>query len=384
MFRKIFSISVLIALSIAIITISQSTQAAGLTISPPKFEEAINPGETVQKLIKVTNSGKETIELNVSVQDFVAKGEGGQQSYVEASGDLASQKSSLASWIKYNQEPVTVLPGETVKVPFEISVPNDAEPGGHYGTIFFSPPANKGAQVSIVQRVGSLILVRISGDIKENTKLDTFDTYSVEYNDKGEIADIDTAKLKDYSPSSFFETLPVKFVTRVENTGNVHTKARGKIELFNTFGVKLSEIGVEPVLNNQGLETDKKIVDYIPFNPEGGNVLPNSFRGFQQTWQGYPKLVFDETTGKKIVKYSGFAIGKYKAVLTLQYGSQNTSLPVQEVMFWVMPWRLILGLVILVVALTAGGKVLHKRKKSSRKAIEDEIRRKVLAEMKRG
>ena len=40
---------------------------------------------------------------------------------------------------------ITIQPGEKKEIPFTITVPKDAEPGGQYGAIFFTPPATTGS-----------------------------------------------------------------------------------------------------------------------------------------------------------------------------------------------------------------------------------------------
>lgn len=56
----------------------------------------------------------------------------------------------------------------------------------------------------------------------------------------------------------------------------------------------IQAIGKESILNEYGATIGEKIVDYIPFNDEGGNVLPSSSRLFQSSWKGFPYQSYDE------------------------------------------------------------------------------------------
>lgn len=118
-------------------------------------------------------------------------------------------------------------------------------------------------------------------------------------------------------------------MVRFENTGTVHIKPAGRIEIKNLFGKKISEILVNIAVQPDGKEEPVS------------NVLPQSIRKFENSWtkrevEEMPKGFFEKLKYEK----DNFAIGRYKADLCLEYGlSKKTAQG--SLSFWVFPWRLL-------------------------------------------
>jgi hypothetical protein len=78
-------------------------------------------------------------------------------------------------WIEPSTENISVQPGAEVTFPFTVTVPTEAEPGGHYASILFQLGGQPEAGVTSVQhRIGSLILLRVSGDVVEEGVIESF------------------------------------------------------------------------------------------------------------------------------------------------------------------------------------------------------------------
>ncbi|MBL7119353.1 MAG: hypothetical protein ISS53_01565 [Dehalococcoidia bacterium] len=272
-----------------------------LSIWPVRHEHEAKPGETVQGVVNVMNRGSEDRTVYALAMDFEAGGEGGQPRFIDTPAEGSSH--SLASWITIVGEPIVIAPGEIVEVPFSISVPQDAEPGGHYAGILvgrFSPETleGEGTAVTVGSVAASLVLLTVPGNIIE----------------EGAIAEFRTSR-------GFYEHLSVDLYLSFENTGNVHMKPQGIIEIYDWRNNKKGEVAV---------------------NGEGGNVLPNSLRRFEASWS------------------DGWGFGRYKAVATISYGTENTELT-SEVYFWVIPWKTIIAVVAGLLALGIGLWQLRKR-----------------------
>lgn len=332
---------------------------ASLVLSPPKFEFDADPGQVISGIIKITNKSSDTEVLTPVVEDFVASGETGAPTFIDAAENDAAI--SISSWINVNDGgTVSVGPNQQVAIPFSINVPTDAEPGGHYGVIFLVPPTGVG-QIGITSRIGALILVRVRGDIVEAGGLDTFGIYDKEI--KGE--DIPAS-----SSGLFFESFPIPFAVRYENTGNIHLKPEGKIEISNIFGGKVDPAGVISITNEKGLEIKKEIVDFVPINDRRGNVLARSFRTYRAEWQGTPYWYRNED-GTKEIRYKGFPIGIYTAKLTLT-GTGDEEIA-ESVRFIVFPWKQIFGGLILISVLAIG---FVRYRRWSRARLEAEFKKK--------
>jgi len=358
--RKLTLFITLLA-SMCLFMVSFPAQAASITLSPPKYEFTIDKGGTVGQSIAITNGEDKELVLEMSKADFVAEGEAGKARFIE--GGEGSNAFSVSSWITIPSEPVVVPPLGRVSVPFSIAVPSDAEAGGHFGTIFFSPVADAGGDVAIRQKVGTLILVRVSGQIEESADLTLFGTFSAGTTD----TDFSEAKAQ-----AFFSKFPAAFAVRIQNTGNVHVKPQGSITLKNMFGKPIARVGEELVLNPAGAVTGTKLVDYIPVNDGAGNVLPNSSRVFVQPWNGYGSQVIGSENTRHIV-WNGVGFGRYTAELDLGYGS--TRFPVSTIHFWIIPWFIILPFLVALAAVILLFRVLRKR---SRERLKRQLREEII------
>ena len=208
---------------------------AALTIIPPKFELFGNPGGHLNEDIRVRNESDSPITYTVLLEDFTTAGEEGQ--VVLEEGENVNSY-SLANWMELSSKEITLQPKEERRFPFIINIPKDAEPGGHYASVLFVTAGGKvegGASVS--NRVGSLVLLRVSGNVTEEASLESF------------------------SAPKFSQNGPIDLDLRVRNNGNTHISPKGTIVITNIFGKK---------------------VDELPLS--GRNVLPGSTRKMTTSW----------------------------------------------------------------------------------------------------
>ncbi len=271
-----------------------ASPAEALTVSPVKAELSADPGQKVTGELTLLNEQNETITFYSSFENFEPQGESGTPNFVPG-------QEGLATWIKAASS-ITLKPQEKEVIPFSIDVPANAEPGGHFAAIFWSanPPATQATdQVAVGAKIGTLVLLKVSGDIKEG----------------GAILDFSSQDKK-----TWFTALPVTFVYRFQNGGGDRVKPLGAVTIKNVFG------GTSAVINA---------------NPSEGNVLPASTRKFTLEWVGNGKPVGDGTGFFAMAKaqWDNFALGSYAAVLHLNYGGSNEA----ETSFhlFVFPWQLL-------------------------------------------
>jgi hypothetical protein len=229
---------------------AQSTAGAGgngIRISPVRTDLTIKPGETSSLTLTVENITATSAEFEAIINDFVAgNNEQGQPALILDNNKFAPSH-SLKRYIS-DIPNVTINAGESKQVKVSISIPNSAAAGGYYGAVRFSPAGSEknNNNVTLSASVGSLILVKVPGDLKENLILDSFDVRTSE----GAIG----------GSSLFVSSNSLYAVARFKNSGNVHEQPFGKILLKR--GDKILQT-IE--INN----TDPK-----------GNVLPDSTRRF--------------------------------------------------------------------------------------------------------
>ena len=184
--------------------------SAGLSVIPPKFELFGNPGDVLSESIRIQNVSDTPQSFSVLIEDFSSTGEQGNVVLEEGESDNAY---SLKNWVELSSENIIVQPGDEFTFPFQISIPSNADPGGHYASILFQ--IGGGEEIpgvaSVQHRVGSLVLLRVSGNVVEDAEIETF-------------------RAPSYSQSG-----PVNFELRVKNNGTTHIRPSGTIINYQPF-----------------------------------------------------------------------------------------------------------------------------------------------------
>lgn len=247
MFKKALKSAVLclgLILIVGAAGISTASAAGnGLRVSPVRSDIIVSPGESKSLFVTVTNVTTASASFQAIINDFQgAPDESGNPAIILDANKFAP-KHSLKRFV----EPISAFdlkPGEQRSVEVKIKVPKDAVGGGYFGVVRFAPASAGDGNVTLAGSVGSLVLLKVPGDIKEQLNIVSFD---VRRND---------------SPSSFFTTNKDLFATvRFRNLGNIQEAPFGKILLKNRSG---------KILKTFELNTT---------NPPG-NVLPDSVRKF--------------------------------------------------------------------------------------------------------
>jgi len=289
-----------------------NNKGQALEIAPPVIILTADPGQTITTDISIRNiSGGELI-VTGQLNDFVAAGEDGTPKILmdETDADIRNNPYSIINWISPMPQ-LDLISRQIATLPVTINVPKDAAPGGHYGVVRFTgvPPELKGTGVSLSASLGSLILVRVNGDVEENLSISEF------------------SASQNGIKKSLFETAPLKFSERIKNTGNLHEQPSGLVTVTDMFGNKLATLGVNATA------------------PQG-NVLPGSTRLFTQDLDS-------KVIGNKIL------FGLYTATLKLTYA--NNQIITQTITFWVIPYTLIGFIIILIIGGFIGLRYAVKR-----------------------
>ncbi len=190
----------------------------GIGVSPTSQEVTVDPGKTIAGQLTVINDGNTDITYKVNVSDYQVVGEKYQGTF-NSTG--AERSISPVTWFTLPVGNAVVKAGQQIKVPYSITAPQTATPGGHYAAVFIEtvPPATPGATViHRVQKIGSLFYIAVSGDLIRN----------------GEALGL-TAPLLQLHP-------PITANLRVKNTGNVHFPVDGQSYLTNLFGHKYNPV----------------------------------------------------------------------------------------------------------------------------------------------
>lgn len=279
-----------------------------LEIAPPIVTLTVNPGQVINTQIKLRDITKDNLLVTNEVNDFVAAGEDGTPKILLNSDP--NNPFSMKNWISPLPS-LDLAPQQIKTLNITINVPANASPGGHYGVIRFTgtPPHLKGQGVALSASLGALVLLTVRGQLTHNLSVKEF--YVSGSGKKG----------------SFFEAAPLSFVARLQNNGNVQEMPSGNLIIKDMFG---------------------RVTAGIAINQPPRNVLPASIRKFEGQ--------LDKTNlGNKHL------FGRYSAVLTVKYGDNNDQTLIASLAFWVIPWKLILGVVIALIVAFFGLRFLLRR-----------------------
>lgn len=211
-----------------------------------------------------------------------------------------SNKYSGASWIGIYPTQVYVSPKQSTTYSYYVQVPADARPGGRYAAVLYTPTNPTG-----VTDTGAAV----------NTSVGSLFYITV----KGPVTE--KATVTEFNTKKLWETGPVTLNTLIKNESDIHISPVGTITLKNMLG-RVSET--------------KPVKDI--------NIFPGASREFETT------------LGKD------FMFGRYEAELQARYGSENKTLSAVY-SFWVIPWKLLILIFGIILAIIIGGWYWKKGKK---------------------
>ncbi len=291
-----FVIAIILLLSVFLnFTSAQNViSSQSLEVSPPSQELQADPGQTITAKAKVRNKSADSININVRIEDFTAQGEEGQVALLEKGPQ------SLTSWITLDSDTFPLRPNEAKEIVAKISVPKEAA-GGHYGSFVFSIGGGEAAPgtATVAQELASLFLIRISGPISEKLLI------------------------SEFKSPAFLEFGPVPFTLKFTNSGNVHVKPFGLINITDVFGRVVKDVVV---------------------------------RGETNIFPGASRIVTVSYDDKLL-------LGPFKAQAVLNFGSKNESLTATTT-FFVFPVRIAAATLLVLFAIYIGRKRLGKALKA--------------------
>lgn len=305
-----------------------------MTVSPIKYEIEAEQWDIVVKSATLYNYSNQTLHITTSTAEFTSDGSSGQPRIVNAQGE-----NSISHWITLHTQDFDIQPNSQKTINFDIFIPDDATPGWHYGAVFFENQStldNQSSGVWVNVDYWVLLLVNVDGEIVKKANVDgvsvsgwaSYTTQDIQQKPQKDICPlwdfsrtnfdglcIDKITKKDSNDeevdlSDLWDLLPkdqndlnVKFEIPFENQWNTHIKPNGKIILKDENGNQIKWVWKEIILNENGAIIWEKIVDYLPINDIGGNVLPQTTRVFEWEWKWFPYKSYD-LEWNQIIEYA--------------------------------------------------------------------------------
>lgn len=275
---------------------SQTPAPLALGVSPAINELVVERGKPAAMRITVTNVTNESMPVRALTERLVP---------LEPIDPGHSALFNASDWLHIDQPDFILQPKQGRDVRITVTPPPNAEPGGHYSTVYFTPLSQldpqKGSTLYLGSKVGTLLLLVVKGDIIQ----------------KASITALDAPLVAQQGPA----TLSVN----LHNSGNVHLTPHGHIMIVDMWGREVRRLPLPPTL-----------------------LLPKTQKSIPLQW---------DTRGQ---------FGMFRAQAIVTYGSAQITLASPTRAFLAGPW-LYAGATI--IALTLIGILIWKTKGRWRRAI---------------
>lgn len=220
---------VLIGFLLIMPVIALGAERSGIQISPLTYNFDISPGQSKEAKIIVKNLNPEPLNYVIETENFNQVSEEGAPSF-EGVPQIKGV-TTLADWfnIPNNDKEGVIEPQKEKEIIFQVTVPQGAEPGGHYAAIFakqIKKNAEGQTELGIASRVGTLILVSVPGDVTK------------------------TAQITEFKAPKIVWKGPVDLSMRVQNTGTVHYDSLATADFKSLIGTSQANLGTHTLLPN--------------------------------------------------------------------------------------------------------------------------------------
>lgn len=298
-----------------------------LLVTPSPLVLTIKPGESTVTDVKIRNNGDKTERLIIEIKSFNINNQTGNINI----NDTAP--TDISQWVSFSKPSFDILPGEWFTQNVAISLPKEA--GFNYSFAL------------VISRRGDVKPTAGQSAVKGSVAV--FTLISVDRPDAKK--ELQLVEFK--SSQSVYEYLPATLNTTIKNTGNTIAQPYGNIFI-------------------QRSQDSAKPISVLPVNDAKGYILPGSSRSLASDWaSGFPvyattKEAANAEPTKTLAwnwdNLSQIRIGRYTAKLVAVYNDGRADVPIlAETSFWVIPWRIILGAVIVLAILAIGMFTLVKK-----------------------
>ena len=297
--RKLVATAVIIMLVFVATPLANAQQTgtpsgSGLSISPTISEYTLSGGGSANINITLKNITVDNVIAKGVVNDFTADNVTGNPKII--TDPNVQSPNSIKNFV-YNLDDVPLARGQQKSIILGLQVPKGTPPGAYYGIVRYTAvPAGTNApgagQVALTASVGTIILITVPGNIREQVQVKGIHVYN---GDK---------------QGTFFFSPPNKTGVEIQNFGNGFVRPFGTVEIHDMF--------------------NKTIATYQFNNPKQlGNILPNSGRTFTNNFKGISRP------------------GKYTATASVSYGTGSQVLTITKDFWYVPIWLIIIVLAVL-------------------------------------
>lgn len=306
-----------------------------LQVSPSPLVATVKPGVPSEFDLKIRNAGLADESLKIEPRSFT---------YDSTTGKIQLQDTTLpiiAPWVSFSAPTFTVHPGEWYTQKVKINLPKDT--GFSYS---FALLINR---VNAPTPTGSMNMLRGAVTV--------FALINVDRPGATRSLELTSAS----TSRNLYEYLPATVDIRLKNTGNTIAQPYG-----NVFVTRAGS---------------SKTIATLSLNDTQAYILPGTERTFTASWNdGFPFYQTDSNgnSTKTSLNWnfdhlSHFRIGRYTAKIVAVYNDGTRDVPItREVSFWVIPWKAILLILVVIAALVMLLSLYIRRR--TKKAVQRALR----------
>ena len=312
-----------LGVTIATILYSPRALAAGdfsLQVTPSPIFATVKPGQKTEIELKVRNAGTQAEELKIEPRSFTIKNNSQQVTLNDTTPP------DIANWLSFSNPTFVVQPGAWFTQKVRLALPKDTGFSYSFALVISRKNNPKPTEGGRLIKGSLAVFTLVNVDRPGATRKLGVGNF------------VATKRVYEYLPA----TLNVEF----KNTGNTIVQPYGDIFI-------------------QRGSNDKAPISTLKVNETKGYILPGSTRMLTSHWSsGFPAhqttLAPDGTEKSKLVwdwgKASSFRFGRYTAKLVAVYNDgQQHDVPIQgQVSFWVIPWKILAGVLVVLLLLGFG------------------------------
>ena len=283
-------------------------------VTPRVIDKEVSARDIFTEFITIENLSPHKIDVYPTVNEITVDGGGDIAEFVPASMEK-NKAESITTWISLSRSGQELLPGETIELPLSFRIHKDTPSGAYQAFIGFGTGRNRDIaekQVLEGQAPGVIVTLAVDQNQTEFIKLDKFsvERFILEPNNNG-----------------------IQYI--LKNPGDTSVVPTGEVIFYNGRGDEVGAINV---------------------NPDNVSLVPGQ-----------------ETIFSANAPMAGL-LGKYKAFLSVDYGSEQIASVYDTAYFYVMPWHKLLAIfgtvMVLAVILTV---MLHRRMQVAGGTITEEV-----------
>lgn len=206
--RALLALSIVSTIGFGVPSVS-AAEGESIAMTPTSKRYSLDPGVSEKDSLNVINDGTQEYTVRIYTRPYSVQGEDYQPVFSKL-----TPVTDAYEWISLETTEFTIKPGKTVTVPYTITVPENADAGGHYGVIFAETQPKAGEPGSVVRkkRVGAIVYATVKGDNRS----------------EGNVLSTNIPFLQTEAPLRAF--------SRVGNSGNVDFLDKTSVKVTTIFG----------------------------------------------------------------------------------------------------------------------------------------------------